>query len=337
MICFSGKKGIQLEELKCKICGKLAKDDSHFYKLKQLCNRHCLQMYRYGKIISKEEILSKPNKTCGVCGYSANDYRFYVWHNKDEYQGKTVCSKHYFQLNKYGYITDELPPFRSSEKLCSVCGGNNKVKYSIKFKGLFCQRHYNQLYKFGEIYEKTIYDKNDYYTDKDDNSISYIIMRNRMNENIAEVIVDTEDIERIIKYKWAIGTWGYPNTKIDGNYVMLHRFILNEYDKDKIPDHINRNILDNRKSNLRIADKADNAANSKIFKNNTSGVKGVSWSKQANGWRAYITRHYQTHELGIFKDKEDAIRARLIAENKYFGEFASQKYLYDKYKIGGTK
>ena len=325
------------EELKCKVCGKLASEDSHFYKTKLLCNRHYIQMYRHGKIISEEEIISKSNKTCDICGYSANDYRFNVWHNKDEYQGKTVCGKHYHQLRQHGFIIDDMPPFRNAEKICSVCGGNDKVKYSAKFKGLFCQRHYSQLNNMGKIYDKTVFDKNEFYVDKNNDSISYIIIRNRQNENIAEVTVDTEDVDRIIKYKWTIGTWGYPSAIINNESVFLHRFILNEYDKNKIPDHINRNILDNRKSNLRIANKSDNAANSKIPKNNTSGVKGVSWSKQANGWRTYLTKHNHRYELGVFKDKEEAIEARLNAEKEYFGEFAPQRNMYKNYKIGGMK
>ena len=42
-------------ELKCSVCGKLASEDSHFYKSKMLCNRHYLQMYRHGKILSEDE------------------------------------------------------------------------------------------------------------------------------------------------------------------------------------------------------------------------------------------------------------------------------------------
>ncbi len=312
------------EEPRCKVCGKLASKDSHFYKRMLLCNKHYIQMYRHGRIITEEEILARKIKTCDICGYSANNYRFYVWHNKDEYQGKTVCEKHYNQLRNHGYIIDDMPPLRDTEKICSVCGSKNKVKYSPKHKGMFCQRHYSQLNNFGKIFDKTVFDRNEFYIDSNDDSISYIIIRNKQNVDIAEVIVDTEDIDRIIKYKWTIGTWGYAGTTIDNKSVLLHRFVLNEYDKNRIPDHINRNVLDNRKCNLRIADKSDNAANSKVNSNNTSGVKGISWSKEVNGWRAYITRHKHRYELGIFKDKEKAIEARLDAEKKYFGEFAPQ-------------
>lgn len=47
-----------MEELKCKICGKLAKDDRHFYKSKQLCNRHALQIAHHGEPLDTECVVN---------------------------------------------------------------------------------------------------------------------------------------------------------------------------------------------------------------------------------------------------------------------------------------
>lgn len=41
----------------------------------------------------------------------------------------------------------------------------------------------------------------------------------------------------------------------------------------------------------------------------------------------------KTIYLGVFNNKEDAIKARLQAENKYFGEFAPQRRLFSQYGI----
>lgn len=38
--------------------------------------------------------------------------------------------------------------------------------------------------------------------------------------------------------------------------------------------------------------------------------------------------------LGRYSNKEDAIKARLEAEIKYFGEFAPQRHLFEQYGIG---
>lgn len=51
---------------------------------------------------------------------------------------------------------------------------------------------------------------------------------------------------------------------------------------------------------------------------NTSGYKGVSFSKRYNKWRSYITCKGKRHDLGSFENKQDAINARKSAEQKYF-------------------
>lgn len=56
----------------------------------------------------------------------------------------------------------------------------------------------------------------------------------------------------------------------------------------------------------------------RIGKNNKSGIKGVSWSKQANKWSAEICLQGKLHHLGQFKKIEDAAKARKLAEEKYF-------------------
>jgi len=51
---------------------------------------------------------------------------------------------------------------------------------------------------------------------------------------------------------------------------------------------------------------------------NTSGFKGVSWSKRSKKWEVYITFKGEKKNLGMFKNKQDAINARKEAEEKYF-------------------
>ena len=59
---------------------------------------------------------------------------------------------------------------------------------------------------------------------------------------------------------------------------------------------------------------------------------GVGWYKRYDKWRAYI-KVDKNITLGYFENKDDAIRTRLKAEQKYFGEFAPQKHLYEQYGI----
>ncbi len=85
-------------------------------------------------------------------------------------------------------------------------------------------------------------------------------------------------------------------------------------------DHKNRNGLDNRRANLRIATPSQNNANSKIPINNTSGFKGVAFRKKK--WEAYIMVNQKKIHLGRFLAKELAAAARSKAGQDYFGEFA---------------
>ncbi len=67
-------------------------------------------------------------------------------------------------------------------------------------------------------------------------------------------------------------------------------------------------------------------SNKTINSNNTSGFRGVSWDKSRKKWRAYIKLKYKTRFLGRFNTFEEAVEARLAAEEKYY------KPLIEKYK-----
>ena len=53
-------------------------------------------------------------------------------------------------------------------------------------------------------------------------------------------------------------------------------------------------------------------------KNNTSGVRGVSWSRQKQDWEAYIKFRGKFYPLGHYKSIEDAAKARAAAEEKFY-------------------
>jgi hypothetical protein len=73
--------------------------------------------------------------------------------------------------------------------------------------------------------------------------------------------------------------------------------------------------------------------NCSLRSNNTSGVTGVGWHKQTLKWRVRIVVNGVELFLGTYVDFEDAVKARLQAEKKYFGDFAPQKHLYEEYGI----
>ena len=266
------------------------------------------------------------NKICSICG-DEQSAQYRTWHSDDDYDGMILCSKHYTQLRNHGKIKDRYPSshIATKDRVCDICGSKHHVIYHEgKY---YCLRHYSQIKNLGGLKEKTVFDRNDYIIDGD---IAYIILRNDKHEETGKAIVDTEDLERVIQYKWRLGTWNYAENKEVG---LMQRFILNEYNPQNIPDHINRNTLDNRKENLRIADKSLNAVNTGIRTSNTSGVTGVSWNKNANSWRAYISYQGKRIELGHRKDFKNAVLLRLNAENKYYAGMQPQKNLFEEYGV----
>lgn len=152
------------------------------------------------------------------------------------------------------------------------------------------------------------------------NDFAIIVLYDKKSNPIAETIIDIEDIDRIKNFRWCKDYNGYAK---NSNQKYLHRIIMNE--SILFIDHINGNKLDNRKSNLRICSNTDNLKNRvKLPSNNTSGIIGVRYRADRGKWYAEIQCNKQKIGLGSYIDKNDAIKARLSAEYKYFGKYKSK-------------
>ena len=106
--------------------------------------------------------------------------------------------------------------------------------------------------------------------------------------------------------------------------VVLQRVVGRPLTRDDIVDHINHNGLDNRRPNLRLATRSQNAANLGPYANNTSGYKGVDFNR--GKWRARIREGGVRYFLGYFETAEDAARAYDTKAHELFGEFASLNF-----------
>lgn len=131
-------------------------------------------------------------------------------------------------------------------------------------------------------------------------------------------IVDKEDFDFLNQFKWHYDkVTGYAKRHIRNKSIYLHKLINNTPEGFQT-DHINRNKLDNRKENLRTCSRNLNQRNQDIDKTNTSGYKGVSWSKSMKKWEAFLFKNNKKINLGYFIDKLDAVRSRLNGEQKYW-------------------
>ena len=72
-------------------------------------------------------------------------------------------------------------------------------------------------------------------------------------------------------------------------------------------------------SNCRWVSMKEQSLNKKMYKNNTTGVRGV-YMRRNGRYRAEIKDYGKTIVLGLFDDINDAMTARKQAELKYYGK-----------------
>jgi hypothetical protein len=144
-------------------------------------------------------------------------------------------------------------------------------------------------------------------------------------------LIDSSDYEKIKRYKWTLDDGYAVSHDTENNFkkVRLHRIIIGAKEGE-IVDHINRNRLDNRKENLRLVTREENARNVSISKNNKTGIIGVHRSEN-NTWRVSI----QGKNSGKrHKEFREAVIERLSLEKQIFGiDFAPQRDLFEEYGI----
>lgn len=110
------------------------------------------------------------------------------------------------------------------KNICSIEGCNNSAC------GKYCNKHYHQIKRYGNIKTRTRFDKNEIIIN--DNVAKILLYDNNCNV-IDYTIIDAEDINKISKYKISkCGNYAYAN--INNKNVALHRIItntINELDK----------------------------------------------------------------------------------------------------------
>lgn len=128
-------------------------------------------------------------------------------------------------------------------------------------------------------------------------------------------MVDDEDFDRVSKRNWYL-TNGYAVSN-DGDLVKMHRLILNA-STDAIIDHIDRNQINNQKSNLRIVNREENVHNQKKRTGTFNNYKGTLYIPRLKLWLSRCRMYKQDFHLGYFKTEI----AAAIAYNKKASELS---------------
>lgn len=146
-------------------------------------------------------------------------------------------------------------------------------------------------------------------------------------------IVDAADYEWLNQWKWCATsngrTW-YAVRWVSGGgrkrvAIFMHRVILG-IEKGLFVDHIDHDGLNNRRANLRPVTNSQNLANSRKQARNTSGYKGVTWSKKYKVWVAHIVVNQRQRHVGQFATAEEAAHAYDAAAREAFGEYANVNF-----------
>lgn len=140
-------------------------------------------------------------------------------------------------------------------------------------------------------------------------------------------MIDSEDVKCVSELYWHIGKDGYViSTQRNNNDLLrLHNYIMNFIpDSNFHIDHINRNKLDCRKSNLRIVTAQQNAMNKSRQRNNTTGFVGVTLEKSKGIYRARIGLNNRRINLGTSHNPVICAQMYNCAAKMIFRDFAGE-------------
>lgn len=139
-------------------------------------------------------------------------------------------------------------------------------------------------------------------------------------------LIDLEDLELVNKYRWCARVVRKDLIYITSTYgIQLHRLIMN-CPKNKYVDHINLNTLDNRKNNLRVCTRYENAQNVKKRKNNSTGYRNVYFNKNENKYYVILRANKKSYFGGYFSNSEEGIKEAIeksIEMRRYICPFST--------------
>lgn len=152
--------------------------------------------------------------------------------------------------------------------------------------------------------------------------MSYKVIVTKRSEKI---LIDESDFDKVKDYAWSTNATGYAYAYVKGSgrknrkTITMHRLLMNP-GKGLRVDHVNRNKLDNRRSNLRICTNSQNLGNSTGYSKKTK-FKGLDLLPTGR-WRARINIGGKSIHLGVAKTEREAASMYDEAAVKHYGEFA---------------
>jgi len=137
------------------------------------------------------------------------------------------------------------------------------------------------------------------------------------------LICNYEDLYLVESHTWYCSSTGYAATKTSGstNQQYFHNLVMQHILTEITVDHINRNCLDNHKSNLRLVNQRIQSINQRMKSNNLSGVTGVCFNKKSNCWMA------------TWQDSSGTNCCKFFASKKYGNDIAKAKAIKHRQRM----
>lgn len=147
-----------------------------------------------------------------------------------------------------------------------------------------------------------------------DTAIIYV--KHYISGEFLECVIDISNFEIVSNYPftWSANKWKYVVAVKKKSIIFLHKLII---PIEGMVDHVDRNPLNNQRSNLRAVTAKENAQNRSMRSDNTSGFRGVVWNKQFSKWMAYCGVDRKKICLGFYDDILEADKAAELGRLKY--------------------
>jgi len=204
---------------------------------------------------------------------------------------------------------------------CKQCG---REFFTNKHGSIYCRKHGYQIEKYGYCLDsnpRNKFDPNEFRFIGND-VVEFDTYKEPSWCVDKTYTIDAEDYPLVSKYHWVSDINGYARTRLsNGKIVLLHRLITDAKLGQQV-DHINLNVIDNRKENLRICSNSLNSSNRKPY--NKLGVKGVEYHRKENKYSAYFRIDNKQYHSPCYKTIEEAAFARFILEQLFREEQLTQ-------------
>lgn len=133
-----------------------------------------------------------------------------------------------------------------------------------------------------------------------------------------QAIVDKQNADTVLDYKWFKNNTGEPCTIRDGKYTTMAAMLCEHVDKDDIIEHINGNKLDCRTSNLRAVASSDLKRVGKI---ENRGVRRVH-TRNGDKYMVYSCIAGSYIHVGTYLDLETAVNSHDATLRELMGNSA---------------